>query len=212
MENNFWRVHGIWPTKVGTMGPNYCEYVEFDVKIANRLGKHYLERIWTHIDAKNKSENLWADEWIKHGSCSLEIEDLNNEYKYLYQGMKWWEQFQLYRILNDSGIVPGKEYTLGNITDAVRKGIGKTVDTRCFYDSYTDTVFLNEIMICFDKNMTLINCDLMQKKKKFDCGKEWDPVFYPSVVPKLYYESGVEKMQVSVFSVIIIYVLHKFIL
>uniref|UniRef100_T1GUS5 Uncharacterized protein n=1 Tax=Megaselia scalaris TaxID=36166 RepID=T1GUS5_MEGSC len=116
MENNFWRVHGIWPTKVGTMGPNYCEYVEFDVKIANRLGKHYLERIWTHIDAKNKSENLWKDEWIKHGSCSLEIEDLSNEYKYLYQGMKWWEQFQLYRILNDSGIVPGKEYTLGNIT------------------------------------------------------------------------------------------------
>lgn len=211
MPKNYWKVHGIWPTKVGTLGPNDCTAVTFDANIVNRLGKHYLERIWSHIDAKNSSTNLWADEWMKHGSCSLEIEDLNNEYKYLYQGMKWWEQFQLYKILNDSGIVPGNEYTLGNITDAVRKSIGKTVDTRCIYDKYTNTVFLNEILICFDKNLTLIHCDLMQKKKNFDCGKEWDPVVYPDVVPKLYYESGTSRTCVCLVTWICSLIVFSFI-
>ncbi|KAL5280501.1 RNaseX25 family protein [Megaselia abdita] len=190
LPEQYWKVHGIWPTKVGTMGPNDCKYVNFTIDRFNREGRHYLEKMWTHIDAKNTSEQLWKNEWMKHGSCSLEIEQLQDQYYYLAQGMAWWRDFQLYRILEEQGVLPGAEYPLGNITGAIKKTIGKEVDTRCYYDEHTKTVFLNEILICFDKNLTLINCDLMQKKKKLDCGKEWDMVTYPDVVPQLYYESG----------------------
>lgn len=172
------------------MGPNDCKAVNFTIDRLNGAGRHYLERMWTHIDAKNTSEQLWKDEWMKHGSCSLEIEQLHNEYMYLGQGMAWWKDYQLYEILGNEGIVPGAEYPLGNITGAIQRSIGKAVDTRCFYDEHTKTVFLNEILICFEKNLTLTDCDLIQKKKKLDCGKDWDMVTYPDSVPPLYYESG----------------------
>lgn len=185
------------------MGPNYCEAVNFTTHGLKRSTRHYLERMWTHIDAKNTSEQLWKDEWVKHGSCSLDIEKLHNETLYLAQGMAWWKDSRLFEVLENEGIVPGAEYTLGNITGAVRKAIGKDVDTRCFYDKHTKTVFLNEILICFDKNLTLIDCDLVQKKKKLDCGKEWDMVTYPDVVPPLYYESRAGKS--NVLSLILIF-------
>lgn len=172
------------------MGPNYCTPVNFTIDHLKRDARHYLEKMWTHIDAKNSSEQLWKDEWIKHGSCSMEIEELHDEYHYLGQGMAWWRDFQLYEILENEGIVPGAEYSLGNITGAVRKAIGKAVGTRCYYDKHTKTVFLNEILICIDKNLTFIDCDLRQKKTILDCGKEWDMVTYPDKVPPLYYESG----------------------
>lgn len=106
--------------------------------------------------------------------------------KYLTQGLIWWKDYRIQEILENQGIVPGHEYTLGNITGAIEMTIHKNVEVRCFYDPHTTTVFLLEILFCFDKNLTLINCNLMQEKGIRDCGMEWDMITYPDVVPPLY--------------------------
>jgi len=157
--NNIWTVHGIWPTKIGEWGPQFCNSSLHFNKTQLDPIKEQLQQYW--IDIHNGSTySLWLHEWEKHGTCATALPTLDTEDKYFGQGLKWIKQYEMKDILSQSGIepnVPG--YFPQDIWNAVQKSLGKNPTVQCHIDPKTKLSYLFEIRICFDKNFTLIDCE-----------------------------------------------------
>ena len=88
-----WTVHGIWPTKNFTIGPLYCNRsIHFDFDTLKPILDD-LELHWTNVRANTELDNFWQHEWEKHGTCAMQLEVVNNEYKYFNKGKVLSEPF-----------------------------------------------------------------------------------------------------------------------
>ncbi|XP_035914970.1 ribonuclease Oy [Anopheles stephensi] len=156
-----WTIHGIWPTKWNTIGPAFCnKSAIFDpsqlAPIEQQLKEH-----WLNVEKNKPDDSLWEHEWLKHGTCAAEtIEQLNTESKYFQQGLTWLEQHSVDGAFAASGgIQPGYNYSLATLNKALVAYYGKNVAIECFYDHKTRQQLLNEVRICFDKQLQSADCD-----------------------------------------------------
>jgi len=117
------------PTKLGTIGPGYCNStLKFSNVSINGI-KDKLNYYWTDIEMKplnnitdtnsssvitHKKESIWEHEWTKHGTCAITLPTLNSEFKYFYQGIEWSEKYNMKDILEKAGI---KVNSTLNVTD-----------------------------------------------------------------------------------------------
>ncbi|XP_037042270.1 ribonuclease Oy isoform X2 [Bradysia coprophila] len=188
-----WTIHGVWPTRFGTIGPGFCNRsATFDVDTL-RPFEDQLKQFWINIHKGTPLEDLWKHEWLKHGTCAAQLEELNNENKYFGQGLSWLQQYSMSSILQKGGILPDKSHTLISIHKAVVSALNKNPSIHCIYDQHRDEVFLDEIRICFDKSLTLVDCDGVVDESEvlidYPGGKVITncdlskPILYPSVVP-----------------------------
>lgn len=156
--NNIWTVHGIWPTKLGTVGPGFCDnYNPFD---ANGLKKieNELDYYWTPIHVQGPKTHFWSHEWTKHGTCATSISQLSTQAKYFSQGLEWAKNYNMYNILGAAGIAPGHEYTVQNIRNGIKSVLNKNPQILCYTNKKRQTSLL-EVRLCFDKSLTLVDCD-----------------------------------------------------
>ncbi|KAH8398408.1 hypothetical protein KR215_012199, partial [Drosophila sulfurigaster] len=194
-QKEFWTIHGIWPTKFERIGPNFCNRsAEFNPDqlqaILDRLNTY-----WPDLEGASSEEWLWKHEWLKHGTCAAVLAELDDEYKYFNQGLKWRENFIMSRVLDAAGIHPDSNNTVIALNNAIVRGLGKNPSIHCFYDSKTSISYLAEIRICFNKSLELMDCDgVMQGDLtaiKYPGGTVntnchiSSPVHYPSLVPPL---------------------------
>lgn len=138
-------------------------------------------------------EALWKHEWLKHGTCAAQLDELNNENKYFGQGLSWLQQYSMSSVLQKGGVLPDQSHTLISIHKAVVSVLNKNPSIHCIHDRKRDEVFLDEIRICFDKKLTLVDCDGVVDDSEvlidYPGGKVITncdlskPILYPSVVP-----------------------------
>uniref|UniRef100_A0A2M3Z6X1 Putative ribonuclease t2 family n=1 Tax=Anopheles braziliensis TaxID=58242 RepID=A0A2M3Z6X1_9DIPT len=196
--NTVWTIHGIWPTKINTIGPAFCnKSAVFDVSQLSSI-ESQLEEHWLNVEKNKPTDSLWEHEWLKHGTCAAEmIEQLNTELKYFSQGLSWLEQYSVGSGFAAGGnIQPGFNYSLTTLNKALYGYYGKDLAIECYHDSKTHLQILNEIRICFNKQLELTDCDgivgLERQGKRGGGGtiisncKESQPILYPDVVPKEY--------------------------
>ncbi|XP_055846875.1 ribonuclease Oy [Episyrphus balteatus] len=187
-----WTIHGVWPTKLDTFGPNFCNNsAKFDVdQLDPIVDQMYL--FWPNIETGKEYDSLWEHEWDKHGTCAAQIEQLDDELKYFNQGLHWHSGFFMSEVLEKSSIYPGSNNTIIGLHTAVVKVLGKNPSIHCLYDNKKDISYLAEIRICFDKSLQLIDCDGVrfdQVSIDYPMGKVntnchvSKPIFYPSMVP-----------------------------
>lgn len=157
-EAQEWIVHGLWPTKTGKEGPNFCNSsIHFDPSELAPIEAD-LEKYWTNVEANTKKYSFWKHEWQKHGSCAVQLSALNSPLKYFTQGLTWMKQYNITGILETSKIVPSVDgYTLADIDSAIKTVLKVTPDIQCTTDKAKYSL-LSEIRICFDKNLELIDC------------------------------------------------------
>lgn len=188
---DIWTIHGIWPTKLRTEGPNFCNKTwHFD---PNQLFpfEQQLMIYWLNIEKNTPLYSLWKHEWIKHGTCAASIPDLDNEAKYFKCGLDWIGKYDMKSVLAKGGVVPNQSqgYKAEDIFYAVKSVLKKNPTVECVTDKKTGKLFINEIRICFDKNLTLIDCDGIKHPKLHVPGPiitNCDPsktILYPDVVP-----------------------------
>ncbi|XP_028165958.1 ribonuclease Oy [Ostrinia furnacalis] len=154
-----WSIHGVWPTKFGTKGPGFCNRTWlFDPEQVKPIETQLLEK-WTNIEGNTGEYSLWAHEWNKHGTCAAVLEPLNSELKYFSQGLSWGETYSMSTILANSGIIPDDEklYTLTAIHNVLVVSLGVNPSIQCRHED--GKTYLVEIRVCFDKNLTLHDCD-----------------------------------------------------
>ncbi|XP_055373082.1 ribonuclease Oy [Condylostylus longicornis] len=158
-QEEFWTIHGIWPTKYETTGPSYCnQSAEFDITKIYAI-EDKLKLFWPNIEEGMGTDSLWRHEWDKHGTCAASDENLSDEFKYFNQGLKWRNSFNMSEILGNAGIHPDSNNTVINILNALKRTLNKNPSIHCVYDRHKDLSLLSEIRICFDKALNLIDCD-----------------------------------------------------
>lgn len=196
---NIWTIHGIWPTKLNTIGPAFCDKTAvFNVTELNAI-ESQLEQFWINVEKNKPYDSLWRHEWLKHGTCAAAVlVQLNTEDKYFGQGLTWLQQHSMANILGEAGITPGGNYTVVQIHQVLLDRLQKDAAIECFHDKHTKLQFLNEIRICFSKNMELTDCDgilfenvfIDQPRGKMitNCNLN-KPIFYPGKVPLSRYDT-----------------------
>lgn len=177
-----WLVHGLWPTKSGTKGPNSCNSsIHFDPEQLEPFLDD-LNNFWTNIEGNTKVNSFWAHEWTKHGTCASTLPQLNSVYNYFNKGLKLHKQFDIFSILSDSNLLPNNNnYTIDDLSSAVLTRLHVTPQIECVVDSKTKESLLSELRLCFDKSFTLINCT-SQNLELTNCSKN-KPIKYFSEVP-----------------------------
>lgn len=173
------------------MGPNFCNSSShFDPEQIAPL-EQQLTIYWLNIEKNTPLRDLWRHEWIKHGTCSASLPALNNEAKYFKCGLDWIGKYDMKSVLAKGGIVPDetRTYKAEDIFYAVKSVLKKNPTVECIPEAKTDRLFINEIRICFDKNLTLIDCDGIRDPRLHLPGPiitNCDPsktIMYPDVVP-----------------------------
>lgn len=177
-----WTIHGVWPTRFGTIGPAFCnKTATFDPDQLTPF-KDQLEQFWLNIengtfvtDYFHKTiklthlyllfvcaftgQSLWQHEWLKHGTCAAVLPTLSSEQKYFGKGLNWLHSYSMSSILANAKILPDNAHKLHDIHEAVVSTLQKRPSIHCIHDRKRDQVFLSEIRICFDKQLELVDCD-----------------------------------------------------
>lgn len=126
-----WSIHGLWPTRNGTMGPFFCnKTMHFDLAALDSL-RAQLEVKWIDVHKGAKPHEFWRHEWEKHGTCSVDLEAVSSEKKYFKKGLDLLDQYDMKHVLGKASIVPNGKYHLQDYLDGVRKILGKNAQVEC---------------------------------------------------------------------------------
>ncbi|XP_059055485.1 ribonuclease Oy [Achroia grisella] len=178
-----WSIHGIWPTRLGTKEPSFCNRTwHFDPEQIQPIEAQMLQ-VWPNIEAETSTYALWSHEWTKHGTCAAALEPLNSELKYFSQGLDWLKKYNMLDILTAANIVPTeeKEYPITDINNAVVEKLGVRPRIECNKVDGKNQIF--EIRICFNKTLDLADCDGTKYYDEFNtvltnCDPSRD-IYYP---------------------------------
>ncbi|TGZ56596.1 ribonuclease Oy-like [Temnothorax longispinosus] len=178
-----WTIHGIWPTKYNTLGPQFCnKSLEFNPSAIAPIESELKEN-WLDIHKGSKPYSFWKHEWDKHGTCAVTVKALNNEFNYFEAGLKLFDKYNMMDVLAKANILPGNKYMVQDML----KGIQKILNTRgqimCVTDDKTHESYVIEMRLCFDKTLQLVNCDGIYHFPTNCRSKE---IIYPSHVPHYY--------------------------
>lgn len=125
-----WTIHGIWPTKLHTLGPQYCNRLPFNPKTLAPIESE-LKESWTDIHNGSKPYSFWKHEWDKHGTCAIGIESLNNEFNYFKTALKLLDNYNMIDVLAKANILPGKKYMVQDIFAGIQKILNKSSQIMC---------------------------------------------------------------------------------
>lgn len=205
-----WTIHGIWPTKFGTMGPFNCNSTwVFDANQIARI-RSSMEQFWINIENGTPFDNLWRHEWSKHGTCAAVIKELNSEEKYFGQGLTWLQQYSMSSILAQANIVPDTSFGVLHLQTEIEKILKVHPVIHCVYDVHDQKHYLSEIRICFNKTLDLVDCDGVVGGTNehnstvtitYPGGKVitncdlTKPIYYPSTVPPTKFNQNQRKTE-----------------
>lgn len=155
---NTWTVHGLWPTKNGSRGPNFCNRTAKFVFREIESIVPDLEAHWPDFYNDTPTDDLWKHEWEKHGTCSMTLPSLDSQLKYFSMGLDLFWQINLTQMLSDGDIRPSSNtiYEPRSITDVLSNAFGHDPIISCFY--YKETQYLFEIGQCFNKTFGKMAC------------------------------------------------------
>lgn len=196
--NGAWTIHGIWPTKNGTMGPFFCDrdWVFNRTAVEDLIPQ--MEQCWTNVEKGTPEDGLWKHEWEKHGTCAAVLPPLQTENKYFGQGLQWLQQYSMSTVLGAAHLYPDTSVHAIDLYEAVFRTLAKNPVIECYHDDHTHKQYLMEIRICFDKQLQLRDCDgALDERHELrhirhaltggtiitNCHIE-QPVEYPAVVPR----------------------------
>lgn len=190
-QKGSWTIHGIWPslTNSNLAGqPSCCDSRNnLDARGLQPIMEE-LTRYWPSgiqgipLNVHNLSKNglttpffdttdssdqgFWEYEWMKHGTCSVSVDGLGSSTSYFTRALHWLAEYNMTSILARSNIVPDNQmtYKLLDINTAIKSVLNKNPLINCYYDKKTGEQFLNEIRLCFDRQLSLMDCDGTSKK------------------------------------------------
>lgn len=139
-KHDEWTIHGIWPTKYHTLGPQFCnKSLEFNSSILAPI-ENELKDHWLDIHKGSKSYALWKHEWDKHGTCAVTIKALDNEFKYFQTGLKLFDKYNMIDVLTKANILPGNKYMVQDMFTRIQEILNKTVQIICVTDEVSSKI------------------------------------------------------------------------
>ncbi|ELT99500.1 hypothetical protein CAPTEDRAFT_154023 [Capitella teleta] len=156
-----WTVHGLWPNRNGTEGPNFCNSsVKFDFSTLKPILPELL-MTWPNLYTDTEIASFWEHEWTKHGTCAMSLDALATEFKYFSMGLNLHKRYDYMQTLKQFGITPRDNYLyqFTDILNAFNKGFGGRTNLQCTYDPETKTQYIAQVEICVSKSFQVIDCE-----------------------------------------------------
>ncbi|KAJ8721273.1 hypothetical protein PYW07_002048 [Mythimna separata] len=156
-----WSVHGIWPRVVEkNYYPEFCNNSwAFDPEQIKSI-EDELEQVWPNIYKGTSRYSFWEHEWTKHGTCATGLQPFDSQFKYFSKGIEWSKKYPyIMETLNAAGIFPddAKKFSAEEFAAAVKARTKKDPMISCL--AVDGVTYLEEIHLCFDKQLNLIDCD-----------------------------------------------------
>ncbi|CAH9079224.1 unnamed protein product [Cuscuta epithymum] len=150
-------IHGLWPNMNDGSYPSNCDSTNpyDDSKISDLLSRMHQD--WPTLACpSNSGSTFWSHEWEKHGTCS---ESVLTQRSYFQTTLNLKSQIDLLHVLQSAGIQPdGSSYSLADIKQAIRDGIGYDAWIECNSDADGERQ-LYQVYVCVDSSAsTLIKC------------------------------------------------------
>ena len=120
-----------------------------------------LERSWPDV-LRGLHMSFWRHEWNAHGRCCDSVFPQTQYFQWCHNR---WGQKVIGNILAQSSIIPGKNYSLSAIENAIRANTARTPYIRCVTSRKDRSVLLMEVVICYDyRGNNILDC-----KPKSNC-------------------------------------------
>uniref|UniRef100_A0A6V7QUN2 Uncharacterized protein n=1 Tax=Ananas comosus var. bracteatus TaxID=296719 RepID=A0A6V7QUN2_ANACO len=122
-------IHGLWPNNNDGSYPSNCDshnpFKSSEIKeLIGQMQKHWP----TLACPSNDGLKFWGHEWNKHGTCSESVLD---QHSYFETALRLQKETNLLEILRESGIRPGGFYSLDEIKEAIKEGLGFAPGIEC---------------------------------------------------------------------------------
>ena len=144
-EYPYFTIHGLWPTTAYPPYPEYCNRsLVYDPEVMVPLEPE-LVTFWPSLLSPDY-ESFWKHEWDKHGTCSVCVPEVSDQYSYFDSTLILYYAYDPLSILLEHGITPGYSY---NRTD-FETVLGSAYYLQCHSD------LLEEVRISFDPEWNLI--------------------------------------------------------
>ncbi|KYN43608.1 hypothetical protein ALC56_01870 [Trachymyrmex septentrionalis] len=98
-------------------------------------------------------------------------------------------------VLAKTNILPGNKYTVQNYLTGIQKILNKKGQVMCVVDQYftffqkTKNSYVNEIRICFNKALQLVDCDGIYHFPT-NCNRS-QQIIYPNIIPHHHKYNGI---------------------
>ncbi|XP_047308529.1 intracellular ribonuclease LX-like [Impatiens glandulifera] len=153
-------IHGLWPNFNDGSYPQNCDFTqEFDDSQISDLITRMQEDWPTLACPSGDGIKFWSHEWSKHGTCSQKVLD---QHSYFEKALQFKTTSNLLQHLQTAGIRPDNGfYSLDNIQDAIKEGLGVTPFIDCNVDTDRNKQ-LYQVYLCVDKSASrFIECPVM---------------------------------------------------
>ena len=138
-----------------------------------------MHRYWPDVEMRGVTDSLWSHEWVKHGTCAClnPLTSMTTQTEYFEAGVRLAEVNTVTLWLEQAGVVPSDTeiYQTSDVWDAVMKGNGGyrpqieclnihgqayITEVRALQSFSSKRMFqLVQVKVCYDKNMTRVDCD-----------------------------------------------------
>ncbi|XP_023313275.1 ribonuclease Oy-like [Trichogramma pretiosum] len=179
-DRGAWTIHGLWPAVDPYEGPEFCPGKPNQQYSAASIYPFLLEemnRKWLAYRFGMGNDAFRRHEWNKHGTCSLDNAHTSTVNKYLNTTMTMYEKYEPSKFLQIENIVPGGQYKVRQISDAIQKHLKVTPAMHCMKNAKTRKQYFREIHICLDKS-TLAPVDCYDRLVG-NCNRKM-----PTILPK----------------------------
>nr|CAD7200575.1 unnamed protein product [Timema douglasi] len=159
-----------------------CNSLHFNVSMISSI-RPQLEQFWANIENGTSTNKFWKHEWTKHGTCAASLPSLDSEFKYFNQALRWIHQYNMADLLSRGGVMPNQQgHNATYVWETARKQLNADPVIHCVIDT-SGQAYFSEIRICFNKSLSLVDCDGISGGKGHTNCPVNRPSFYPGIVP-----------------------------
>jgi len=161
IESPSWSVHGMWPTRMGEIAPNFCNnsWSYSHQEMLPLMSE--MERFWPDVEIRDVTDSLWSHEWVKHGTCAVQdsVTGLHSQTDYFTTGLKLAAENPLTHWLSAANIVPSDDtlYSTQQFWDVIVSATGHRPHIDC--EKVDQVAVIKEIKVCYDKTLSRVDCD-----------------------------------------------------
>jgi ribonuclease T2 len=160
-HKDVWSIHGAWPQYLNGSWPQDCCFEStFQDSLLDPIKEELLKK-WKTLKAGGVSDDFWAHEWEKHGTCAMSSPLLKGELNYFKNTLQAFNLLSIEKWLSAAKIVPTEQetYSVTEFHSAITKGLGFKVQIDCLAKKHNSVPIIAQINFCLNKD-TL---------KPFDC-------------------------------------------
>ncbi|KAH8856148.1 Ribonuclease Oy [Schistosoma japonicum] len=143
--------------------PSYCsEYPAIRTE---------MDYAWPNLTDYKNSKLMWATEWRLHGQCAVDDRAIFHQLGYFNYSISLKNRINLLDKLKSYGIIPQSTALIGKaqIMYILQSAYGMPVALKC--RPFKQALFyqLDEVIFCFNVNLTIISCPLSEKQLTNKC-------------------------------------------